>query len=280
MPYTAEISRQNPGCFLFLIDQSGSMADAFGGEPGRSKADRLADAVNRLIYELTIRCTKDQSEGVRNYYEIGVIGYGGRTGPAWVGSLSGKTLVPLREVADNPARLEERRRKVEDGAGGFVEEAFKLPVWFEPVADDGTPMCQAFAAARSILEPWVGAHPTSSPPIVINITDGEATDGDIRAASDPLRRLSTYDGDVLLFNIHVSSKPGSPILYSETEAALPDEFSRLLFQISSILPPHIQEAAKNEGYAVGPQSRGFVFNAEMVEVIRFLDIGTRPKGLR
>ena len=280
MPYTAEISRQNPGCFLFLIDQSGSMADAFGGEPGRSKAERLADAVNRLIYELTIRCTKDQSEGVRNYYEIGVIGYGGETGPAWVGSLAGKTLVPLREVADNPARLEERRRRVEDRAGGHIEESFKLPVWFEPVANNGTPMCQAFASARSILEPWVQAHQTSSPPIVINITDGEATDGDIRAASEPLRRLSTYDGDALLFNIHMSSTQGSPILYSDSDAALPDEFSRLLFQISTSLPPHIQDAAKNEGYAVGPQSRGFAFNADMVEVIRFLDIGTRPKGLR
>ena len=27
MPYTAEISRANPSCFLFLIDQSGSMQD-------------------------------------------------------------------------------------------------------------------------------------------------------------------------------------------------------------------------------------------------------------
>ena len=28
MPYSAEISRSNPTCFLFLIDQSGSMGDA------------------------------------------------------------------------------------------------------------------------------------------------------------------------------------------------------------------------------------------------------------
>src|SRR2546427_8605363 len=137
MPYAAEVSRQNPSCFLFLIDQSGSMADAFAGEPGRSKAARLADAVNRLIYELTIRCTKDQSEGVRNYYEIGVIGYGDKVGPAWLGGLSGRSsMIPLREVADSPARLEERRRKVEDGAGGSLEESFKLPVWFAAVAED------------------------------------------------------------------------------------------------------------------------------------------------
>jgi hypothetical protein len=280
MPYVSEISRQNSSCFVFLIDQSGSMGDAFAGEVGRSKAARLADAVNRLLYELTIRCTKDQSEGVRNYYEIGVIGYGNAVGPAWLGSLSGKSLIPLREVADNPARLDERRRKVEDGAGGFVEEAFKLPVWFDPTAENGTPMCRAFGLARSLLEPWVQTHPNSFPPIVINVTDGEATDGDMRPPSEQLRRLSTEDGDVLLFNVHLSSKPGTPILYPDNEAALPDEFSRLLFQSSSLLPPHIQESAKLEGYAVGPQSRGFVFNVDMVEVIKFLDIGTRPKALR
>ena len=39
MPYTAEISRANPTCFLFLIDQSGSMADSFGTEGAGRKAD-------------------------------------------------------------------------------------------------------------------------------------------------------------------------------------------------------------------------------------------------
>ena len=30
MPYSAEISRSNPTCFVFVLDQSGSMADSFG----------------------------------------------------------------------------------------------------------------------------------------------------------------------------------------------------------------------------------------------------------
>ena len=34
MPYTAEISRTTPLCFLFLIDQSSSMLEPFGGQPG------------------------------------------------------------------------------------------------------------------------------------------------------------------------------------------------------------------------------------------------------
>jgi len=279
MPYIVEISRQNPSCFLFLIDQSGSMADPFSGESGRSKAQRLADAVNRLLYELTIRCTKNESEGVRNYYEVGVIGYGGGVGPAWVGALAGKTLIPIREVADNPGRLEERRCNVEARTGGTVEEKVKFAVWFDPVTNNGTPMCRALEVAHSILGPWVKAHALSFPPIVINITDGEATDGDFRQPAEHLKQLRTDDGEILLFNIHLSSKPGNPIVYCENEN-MEDEFSKMLFQASSILPPHIQEAAKIEGYRIGPMSRGFAFNVDIVEVIKFLDIGTRPKALR
>ena len=73
MAYGAEISRGNPTCFIFLLDQSASMADPFGGEPVR-KADFVADAVNRTLHDLVIRCTK--TEEVRNYYDIAVIGYG------------------------------------------------------------------------------------------------------------------------------------------------------------------------------------------------------------
>ena len=75
MAYQAEISRSNPTCFLFLVDQSGSMAEPFASSVGRSKADELATILNRLLASLVIRCSKD--EGVRDYFEVGVLGYGG-----------------------------------------------------------------------------------------------------------------------------------------------------------------------------------------------------------
>jgi hypothetical protein len=34
MPYTAEISRTNPPCFVFLTDQPGSMVKPYGGQSG------------------------------------------------------------------------------------------------------------------------------------------------------------------------------------------------------------------------------------------------------
>src|SRR5579884_3428245 len=96
------------------------MEDPFGAGDGKSKADGVADAINRLLQNLVIKCAK--SEGVRDYYSVGVIGYGGKVRPALGSALTGKTVVPISEIADNPARVEERTKKIEDGAGGLVDE--------------------------------------------------------------------------------------------------------------------------------------------------------------
>ena len=74
MAYTKTIDRKNPSCILFLIDRSGSMADPISGAFGKRKANAVADAVNRLLSDLIIKCTK--GEGIRYYYDVGVIGYG------------------------------------------------------------------------------------------------------------------------------------------------------------------------------------------------------------
>ncbi|MFN8450083.1 MAG: hypothetical protein U0521_16250 [Anaerolineae bacterium] len=50
MTYSAEISRANPSMFLFLLDQSGSMSDPFGGGGGKGS---VADAINNLLFNLT-----------------------------------------------------------------------------------------------------------------------------------------------------------------------------------------------------------------------------------
>ena len=50
MPYQAEISRDNPTCLLFVIDQSGSMGEKT--ESGRSKAHFVADVLNKTLYTL------------------------------------------------------------------------------------------------------------------------------------------------------------------------------------------------------------------------------------
>jgi len=279
MAYSAEISRGNPSCLAFLIDQSGSMNDPFGaGEGNQKKADGVADAINRLLQNLVIKCAKE--EGIRDYFHISVIGYGARVGPAFAGALSGRQLVPISEVGNSPARVEQRNKKVPDGAGGLVDQQVRFPVWFEPIANGGTPMRQALGEAKTIVEGWLNQHPNCFPPIVINITDGESTDGDPLPASEEIRKLKSNDGEVLLFNVHLSSQRAAAVEYPASETGLPDQFAQQLFRMSSALPSYMVDIAKKEGMNVGEGSRGFVFNADMVAVIKFLDIGTRPSALR
>jgi hypothetical protein len=273
MPYAAEISRTNPTCFLFLVDQSRSMGEPFGARPGKKKADGVAEALNRLLQNLVLKCAK--SEGIRDYFYVGIIGYGARVGSAFGGALAGQTLVPVSALAGNPLRVEQRTRQVDDGAGGIVAQKLKFPVWFEATAAGRTPMCAALALAGQYLDIFLARFPDCYPPLVINITDGLSTDGDPLPPARAVQALATPDGHVLLFNAHVSATRAYPVEFAATDDGLPNNYARLLFRMSSPLPPRLLGAARAEGFPAVPGTRGFVFNADMVSVIRFLDIGTR-----
>ena len=133
-------------------------------------------------------------------------------------------------------------------------------------------MCAALKRAYEVLGDWVIRHPASYPPIVINITDGEATDGNPTEPARRLASLSTKDGNVLIFNCHISAKKGKPVLFPRDAKAVP-AYGPRLFQMSSILPPKFREAAKNLGFDVVDDTRGFAFNAELTDLVKFLDLG-------
>lgn len=99
---------------------------------------------------LITRCTK--SEGVRDYFEVGVLGYGGQgVSDGFSGLPGGQILSPISVLEQNPVRVEDRTRKMDDGAGGIVETTIKFPVWFGPVAGGGTPMREALTRAAEEL---------------------------------------------------------------------------------------------------------------------------------
>ncbi|WP_307734350.1 VWA domain-containing protein [Xanthomonas albilineans] len=277
MSYTAEISRTSPTAFLFLVDQSGSMQEVMTN--GKSKAQFVADVLNRTLAALITRCTK--SEGTRNYFEIGVLGYSGsdvQNGLA--GALSHTVLNPISEIEANPLRVEDRVKRVDDGAGGLASQSIKFPVWFEARASGGTPMCNAITSAAAELVAWCDAHPDSYPPTVLHVTDGESTDGDPEGLAQQLQQISTSDGNVLLFNLHVSVSGDDPVAFPVSDAGLSDKYAKLLFRISSPLTPRLQQAAQEKGIKATMESRGFMFNAETAEIVDFFDIGTRAAQLR
>ena len=269
MRYSAEISRANPTCFLFLIDQSKSMLKPMAGAPDRTKAEAVADAINHLLYTLVLRCV--WGNNVLDRFHVGVIGYGLNVAPALGGVLAGKDLVPIGELARNPLRVEQRTQTGDDG----TLQSIRFPIWFEPTGDGNTPMCSTLNRAGTLLAGFLVDHPDCFPPVVINITDGMANDGNPAPLAARLTQLSSNAGNVLLFNLHLSEKPAEPIEFPDQEAGLPDNFARLLFRMSSPLPEPMWGAAREKGLRPGPHTRGFVFNADLDSVIRSLDIGTR-----
>ena len=277
MPYESQISRTQPTAFLFLVDQSYSMTDQMS--TGKSKADFVADVLNKTITELVAKCSK--SEGVRDYFEIGIIGYGHETvANALQGELAGNVINPISLLEQNPIKVEERKKKMDDGAGGIIELAVKFPIWYNARANGGTPMRAALTMAAEELVEWCDRYPESYPPTVLHITDGESTDGNPEEIAEKLKQISTIDGDVLVFNLHVSTSGEEPISFPAGEMSLNDEYSKMLFRMSSLLPAGLTSYAQEKGYKVSGESRGFILNAEASDIVDFFDIGTRAAQLR
>lgn len=273
MPYSAQISRTNPACILLLIDQSHSMGEPFVGLADQSKSQVVANAVNRLIQNLVLRSAK--ADGVRDYFHVGLIGYGKGLVAGLGGQLPDDVLIPISKLGDHPLRIETRKKLVPDGAGGTIEQSVKFPIWFDAVASGPTPMCEAFTDAGLTVIDFAARYPNAYPPIVLNLTDGQPSDGNPQANARAIRNLTTTDGNALVFNLLLSTEPGLSDYFLASEAGMTDDYSKLLFRMSSELPPRMWDAAKAEGFAVEPKARGVVYNADPTAVVRFLDIGTR-----
>jgi hypothetical protein len=278
-PYSQEISRQRKACFLFLLDQSYSMEEPLGGSPLR-KCDQLCKAINAWLQNMVIEASRPE---VRDYMDIGVIGY--RTDedanpiiePALLGdNLSGRELVTIVDIYENPFRMETVTQQITDEETGeiFDSEA-EMPIWVDPKAEGGTPMCGVLYKAYEILDKWTTDHRQSFPPIVINISDGESQDGDPTPYAESLMSLDTDDGNVLLFNCHLSMTAADPFMFPSSDEVLPDDLARVLFKMSSVFPGEIYERALTQGFELQPNARGMAFNVDMVRLIKFLDMGTR-----
>jgi hypothetical protein len=273
MSYQAEISRASPTAIVIVMDQSTSMNQRL--KSGQSKAAFLADVLNKTLYTIITNCSK--SDGIRDYFHVGVVAYGGEDARNGLqGALDGEPLHAISRLAEAPLRVETRTKKVAGLDGEVVEQSVRFPIWFEPRSQGKTSMCAGLNAAIDILDQWCDAHPSAFPPTVLHVTDGHPSDGNPEPIADRLKSLATDDGGCLLFNLHVDVGEGKPLIFPNDERTLKDRFGKALFRMSSLLPPHALEAAGGKGYDVRPGARGFVFNAGIEAIADFFDIGTRP----
>lgn len=284
--YSKSVERANPGCIIFLVDQSFSMTDGIAGST-KPKIETVATAINRFLGELITMCEKGEDKP-RHYFDIGVLGYTTdktgvpMIGPLFTGALAGRDLASVVELYDNPLDIEIRQK--DDGVGGLVE--IKFPVWYRPPSPEnmaGTPMCGVMQRCYQIASDWCLAHPGSFPPVVINLTDGESTDGNPEPVAEQLRALGTQEGTLLLFNCHLSSSMAEPVLLPTSDQQFVDDYAKMLFHMSSPLPEKLREMAEVKHLPAAPGARGMAFNADSTCMLKLISVGTvvtTPANLR
>lgn len=280
VPYTAQITRANPTAFIFLIDQSCSMRQHTTlGDETISKAEAVARIVNAQINELVLRCVK--SDEVRHYFDIAVIGYGDDSKSAWNGTLSGRDFVSPQELYDNPYKRITVREAKKTRKGTMIKEVEKIQ-WIEADSNGSfTYFHKAFDHAKRLLNSWLAKHHDRDcyPPTIIHITDGHyngASKSVVQQKANELKSLFTNDGNVLLFNIHITANQGNNLIFPATKGELDgDSYATDLFDLSSLLPlRYNDEICKIKSTDPSVRHSAMAVNADMSTLIKLMDIGT------
>lgn len=279
--YTAQITRNTPTAFIFLIDQSVSMqkyTTLYGEE--MPMAEAVARIVNHQLNELVLRCIKGSE--TRDYYDIAIIGYGENAYSGWKGELEGRDFVKPSELKEHPYKKITTKKETRTRKGVKVVEIEEVQ-WIEAEATEGwTRVHHAFEKAKGLLDEWMEKHHDKDcyPPTIINITDGEfngATKEYVLQQANELKSMFTNDGNVILFNIHISANKAVCV----TCPASKDEvsFSSLattMYEMSSLLPMRYSDRIADLRGDGTPNNRyrAMSINADMSTLIQLMDIGT------
>lgn len=279
--YTAQITRNTPTAFNFLIDQSVSMrkyTTLYGEE--MPMAEAVARIVNHQLNELVLRCIKGSE--TRDYYDIAIIGYGEKAYSGWKGELEGRDFVKPSELKEHPYKKITTKKETRTRKGVKVVEVEEVQ-WIEAEATKSwTHVHHAFEKAKGLLDEWMEKHHEKDcyPPTIINITDGEfngATKEYVLQQANELKSMFTNDGNVILFNIHISANKAVCV----TCPASKDEvsFSSLattMYEMSSLLPMRYSDRIADLRGDGTPNNRytAMSINADMSTLIQLMDIGT------
>ena len=279
--YQQTFSRSTPGCIMFLIDRSDSMRQPWGNS-GLTLAEGAARAINKILLELCVKSTKEQGGALRRYFYVGIYGYGlcpstGGEGveSALPGSLADARHRPAARTgrpSDRGARGAARWTRCRALAGAGVDRArttasARRCARRSPPRDatcirlgeraSRTPSRRSSSTSPTGWSPTARTTAPTSPP-------GPTADS-----------IATTDGRALLFNIFLSPPSGHGVWFPREGGGPARTRVPQLFAISSALPSAMIDNARAAQIDVVPGARGFVFNADLAMLVKFLEIGTR-----
>lgn len=277
--YLQEITRQHRTAFVIVLDRSMSMQEPIRfGQQIISKAEALSYIANSLITELIDRCRR--IDALRNYYDIAVVGYGNDQVEML---LDEQGFIAVNELERHKKQFTtfSVEKQLPDGKWAMVNH--NSIEWISPKAEGNTPMYEAMLRVRDLVTEWCAleSNRESFPPIVIHITDGEASDCDHNELIDiceQIKRQATADGNVLLLNIHMATNSHLPAKIFP----MPDEiigagpYATTLAECSSIMPDVFNEAIyRLKGNMATPPFIGMGYNTSIIELLSIINIGSR-----
>lgn len=271
-------SSATPGLLIILVDKSGSMMLKYKNESD-SRTVFATRAINRVINDI-IKKNFNGTEP-KNRCFISVISY--------CADVKEECSGYLKDLYKSPKRVETVTKKVSDGAGGLVDMNVKMPIWVEPTdTDTWTDMKGAFLMAKKLVEDWVADKPDNPAPVIINISDGvpyydhkNSNDcmEETKTIANEIMQISNSDGNVLIFNAEIGDTSQEIITPNDdSEVKKGGAGAEFLYDISSVIPEGYIDAARKNELPVKPNSRGCVFSADAVTLIKLIDFGS-SKGL-
>jgi hypothetical protein len=160
-------------------------------------------------------------------------------------------------------------------------------MWVEPAAHGATPMYKMLNSVTDLVKRWCAKDENheSFPPLVFNVTDGEASDASydmLRSAAGRLKRTGTENGNTLLVNVHISSTNQAPIIFPNiNEVPLGVGYAHLLLDMSSQMPDVFNTYIREwRSELTHPPYFAMSYNASMTELIAMLNIGSRSLIVR
>lgn len=276
--YSQEITRNHRMAIVVLVDQSWSMAEKSDTNKNPlSKAEMVSVVTGQLIEELILRSYR--SGRYRDYFDIAIIGYSNNE----CYSLTGNTLgfTPVTSLINRQITNQEVWSHIKDSQDSTIALSEMVSMWVEPHSGGNTPMMYALLKAEELAGRWC-AQPQnrdSFPPLIFNISDGEASDctnDKLRQVAKRIRSIKTSDGNALLVNIHISLEHNCSLLFpSLQEVDWSCNYHSVLADMSSEIPPRFNEyvQACRLDYAQ-PPFLAMGYNASMAELVAMLNIGT------
>ncbi|MFR9669231.1 MAG: VWA domain-containing protein [Rikenellaceae bacterium] len=278
------ITRNHRSLFVLMIDQSGSMAEFVGFRGERcSKATVVSHICNSSIQELILRARRD--EGVRDYYDVLVLGYSGEGVVEVLGLVDGSPYISVRDLEALSLDCREVSSVVNVADGSSSLHSRRIKRWVMPKSSGSTPMHESLTRVYELVKEWIESSPDAYPPIVFNITDGITSDCDLcdlSYISDEIKSLRTTQGEVLLMNIHISqsSQEADRVVFPTQDDMKMNrcQYYKALYDTASYMPEefndHICKHLKVSKPAKGCQFKGLGYNTSFSDIFTMLNIGS------